>query len=300
MHQFNGKNYFNWDSLYKSYLREILIYGENFTGRNGKTKYLFGSSVKADLRSGFPITSLRKLPFKNCVRELLFDLGFCQNVSALGKAKHFWDFLADEKGFLGSTAYNRQWRMYPPSDTNYLVENERFFIPQEFSKGKDQLKNAIYLLAKNPNSRRAYVATINPVSENQACIPCHQSLQFMITDENNDGTRFIDLMVPARSNDMSIGFPLDIIRYSLILYVVRNSIELLNKKLTLVCRYVYMPSSNSHIYENNFQLMEQLLQRESRQDPVVSISHNDIDDYLLDDFSLIGYNPHPVMKINFN
>ena len=89
-----------WDAMYARYLDEILKYGETFVGRNGETKALFGASVTVDLRYGFPLTRLRKMPIKNLFREFLFDIGFDQNVAALGPARHFWDFLADADGNL--------------------------------------------------------------------------------------------------------------------------------------------------------------------------------------------------------
>ena len=88
----------NWDYAYAEYLYEIMNHGESFVGRNGETKAAFGCSIRADLRCGFPLTRLRKMPWKNLVREFLFDIGFNTNVEALGPAKHFWDFLADENG----------------------------------------------------------------------------------------------------------------------------------------------------------------------------------------------------------
>ena len=87
----------NWDVVYKTYLSLLMEEGEFFVGRNGQTRSAFGCSVRVDLRKGFPLTGLRKMPFTNLVREFLFDVGLSQNVEALGPAKHFWDFLADDK-----------------------------------------------------------------------------------------------------------------------------------------------------------------------------------------------------------
>ena len=100
----------SWDALYSRYLQEILEHGDTFVGRNGETKSLFGTSCMVDLQHGFPLTRLRKMPVTNLFREFLFDIGFSQNVDALGPARHFWDFLADEEGNLGASAYNRQWQ----------------------------------------------------------------------------------------------------------------------------------------------------------------------------------------------
>ena len=62
---------------------------------------------------------------------------------------------------------------------------------------------------------------------------------------------YLDVMVPARSNDMVVGFPLDIARYAIILTVIAKAVG-------MKPRYVYMPSANSHIYENCYRLAEEI------------------------------------------
>ena len=76
----------NWDALYARYLQEIMQYGDLYTGRNGETRTVFGASITVDLRKGFPLTRLRKMPIQNLFREFLFDISFDQNVDALGPA----------------------------------------------------------------------------------------------------------------------------------------------------------------------------------------------------------------------
>ena len=276
-----------WDDIYKSYLKGLLEQGEVFMGRNGETRSSFGSSVKVDLTAGFPLSRLRKLPFKNIVREFLFDIGLSQNVDALGPARHFWDYLADEDGFIGASAYNRQWRMWPPSKPGVEVTNETLITEANV----DQLERVRALLIDVPNSRHGTVITTNPTATNVGCPPCHLAMQFMPSGDN------LDLMVPARSNDMIVGFTLDIARYAIILSVMAQMTG-------LKPRYVYMPSSNSHIYKNCYGIAEEIVSRESRPECSLVI-HRDKpftswDDVSLDDLSVEGYQPHDVIAVNFN
>lgn len=276
----------NWDYAYGEYLFEIVNRGDTFVGRNGETRALFGCSARVDLRVGFPLTRLRKMPWKNLVREFLFDIGFNTNVEALGPAKHFWDFLADENGELGASAYCRQWRQWPPSAAGYEMPNERLHT----DRSVDQLKEAVVKLIESPNSRQATVITHNPTAIDPACPPCHIAMQFAPA---KDG--WLDLMVPARSNDMVVGFPLDIARYSLIL-----------KTVAMLCgkaaRFVYMPSANSHVYENCYGIVDEMIEREPRPEcqvrfakPVSTLRELDIDT-----FELEGYDPHPAIKVAVN
>jgi len=287
----NGKTIYGlWDALYARYLREILDHGDTFVGRNGETKSTFGSSITVDLKYGFPLTRLRKMPQKNLFREFLFDIGFNQNVEALGPAKHFWDFLADERGYLGASAYNRQWRMWPPSAKDCEVENEILWEVEV-----DQLQMVLERLRSTPNSRHGTVITSNPTAINPGCPPCHLAMQFM---PRPDGT--LDMMVPARSNDMVVGFPLDIARYAIITHVMARAAG-------FEAGRVYMPSSNSHIYENCYDTANDLSHREVRRECKLVISeewdHEAKEPFellKLEHFSVESYEPHESVKVEVN
>ena len=284
----NGQSYSSdtWDYIYLKYLEVLLNRGESFVGRNGETRSAFGCSATVDLRLGFPLTSLRKMPFKNLIREFLFDVGLSQNVEALGPAKHFWDFLADEAGELGASAYNRQWRQWPASRPGAEVPNETLVTEGVV----DQLERVRTLLIDMPNSRHGTVITTNPTAQSVGCPPCHLSMQF------TPSGKFLDLMVPARSNDMFVGFPLDIARYAVILTVMA-------KMTGFKPRRVFIPSSNSHIYANCYDLAKELTSRSCRQDPQLVVADREFsswDDIQLDDFELEGYDPHPAIKVAVN
>jgi thymidylate synthase len=284
----HGQSYSSdtWDFIYKKYLELLLTHGETFVGRNGETRSAFGCSATVDLRCGFPLTSLRKMPFKNLVREFLFDVGLSQNVDALGPARHFWSFLADDAGELGASAYNRQWRSWPSSRSGAEVPNETLVTVGVV----DQLERVRALLIDTPNSRHGTIITTNPTAQNVACPPCHLSMQL------TPSGKFLDLMVPARSNDFIVGFPLDIARYAIILTVMA-------KMTGFTPRRVYMPSSNSHIYANCYDLAKELISRDCRPDPRLVVSDRDFtswDDLQLSDFAIEGYDPHPAIKVAVN
>ena len=287
----NGQTIYGiWDALYSRYLKEILEHGDTFVGRNGETKSTFGSSITVDLKYGFPLTRLRKMPQKNLFREMLFDIGFSQNVEALGPAKHFWSFLADENGELGASAYNRQWRMWPASAEDAAVPNERLALFPV-----DQMQRAINVLRRTPNSRHATVITSNPTAIDPGCPPCHLAMQFM---PRPDGT--LDMMVPARSNDMVVGFPLDIARYAIITEVIARATG-------FEAGRVYMPSANSHIYENCYDTANDLIAREARRECKLIISdawdheaEKPLELLELDHFSIENYEPHEAVKVSVN
>lgn len=280
----------NWDTVYARYLTELMKRGDTFVGRNGETKSMFGCSVTVDLQLGFPLTRLRKMPVKNLFREFLFDIGFDQNVAALGPAKHFWDFLADDAGDLGASAYNRQWRMWPPSKPGSNVGNERLHDTEV-----DQFRQVIGTLRSAPNSRHGTIITHNPTAIQPGCPPCHLGMQFM---PRPDGT--LDMMVPARSNDMVVGFPLDIARYAIITHVIAKAVKMKPGRLM-------MPSANSHIYENCYNMANELIGRESKSECQLIIDdswdsqdENPMEFLMLEHFGLAAYDPHEAMKVSVN
>ena len=107
-------------------------------------------------------------------------------------------------------------------------------------------------------------------------------------------------MVPARSNDMVVGFPLDIARYAIILSVVAKAVG-------MEARYVYMPSANSHIYANCFDIADDVARGEAKTDPRLIIqpewdsTHSfPLDNLTLDHFGIAGYDPSPAVKVPVN
>ena len=95
---------------------------------------------------------------------------------------------------------------------------------------------------------------------------------------------------------MVVGFPLDIARYAIICQVVAAATGFNPGR-------VFMPSSNSHIYENCWQHAEEMITRTPHPECFVQlpVSILNIDDLKLEDFDLYDYcNPHPAIKLPVN
>ncbi len=107
-------------------------------------------------------------------------------------------------------------------------------------------------------------------------------------------------MVPARSNDMVVGFPLDIARYAIILTVVAKAVG-------MHPRYVYMPSANSHIYQNCYDLATEVISREAKPECQLLISDDwnyeaefPLEQLKLEHLGIANYEPHEAMKAAVN
>ena len=223
----------SFDLQYIKIAKEILDDGVEVVGRNNlRYKQVFGQTICVDLRDGFPALTLRKMPIRNLFREFMWDVNGNYEVSNLGPAKHFWDFLADAEGRLAGS-YGRSWRAWPQVCPEQDMQWEKFR-----EAPFDQLKWIWEQLRANPTNRQLVLQTLNPAYDSLHCPPCHPNITF-----SSDGT-YLDILVTARSNDMATGVPLDMFRYGLLCTKMAQD-------ASLTPRYVMFASANNHIYSQN-------------------------------------------------
>jgi thymidylate synthase len=271
----------SFDYQYIKIAKEILSDGAEVVGRNNlRYKQMFGQTIKVDLREGFPALTIRKMPVRNLFREFCWDVNGDYQVTNLGPAKHFWDFLADAEGRLAG-AYGRSWRAWPQvcPEQNMQWEN--------FRNGPfDQLKWIWEQLRTNPTNRQLVLQTFNPAYDSLHTPPCHPNLTF-----SSDGT-YLDVLVTARSNDMATGVPLDMFRYGLLCTKMAQDAG-------LTPRFVMFASANNHIYSQNEMAIESIIKNVPMTPCDVWIN-NEKTIFELDpesDFELIEYNSHPSVRM---
>ena len=290
-----------FESTYTSLLSEIVIKGDTLNGRNGSTRYVFGGSVKADLREGFPLLELRKLNFETALNEFLWDLRGSTNISTLeGAASKFWEPWADLNGNL-LTSYGLFMRNYPllrECDKRFEIGYDTKVVGHDPDYpgecGLDQLQTVFQEMVANPTSRRLAVSMWHPQFAwgGEAIPACHPLLVF-----SSDGT-YLDLMVSGRSNDMATGFPWDMARYALF-------VELFGHCAGLTPRFVQFTNANSHIYENCLDQVLEMLQRPSSGDylkPRLEINSDLRFPFsaVRSDFGLFNYKPQKSILMPFN
>lgn len=273
------------DREYTRICSEILLCGTTVKGRDDLVyKQKFGQAIRLDLRKGFPALTLRRLPVRNLFREFMWDLTGGDNVNDLGRAKHFWSFLADAHGRLPAS-YGQSWRNWPNPE---MLEGQEWQPHKRPNSPFDQLLWIDDTLKTCPTNRRLILQTYNP-SLNPRIPPCHSEVIF-----SSDGV-YLDTMVVARSNDAAFGIPLDIFRYA-------TMQVLLGLRAELIPRHFLMASSNNHIYSINEQDIATMIAKHSC-GPCELRIHNynrrfeDLDPEK--DFELVGYNPHEAIKLKF-
>lgn len=294
---------------YLHLLENILENGTWEEGRNGKTKSIFGQTMRFSLQDGkIPILTTKKTAWKTCLKELLwFIRGETDNRLLKEQGVHIWDANAsreflDSRGLtltredLIGPGYGYQWRHF---NANYncftgkrLMDNDPNDVHRnrmEF-KGVDQLQKIINAL-KDPNqrtSRRLVMTAWNPCQLDQACLPpCHILCQFNVHDGNK-----LSCSMYQRSCDFFLGSCFNIASYSMLTHLIAKHCGL------EACEFVYF-MGNVHLYENAIEASELQITREPFEFPTVSIEQvrENINDYQVEDFKIHNYKHHEAIKV---
>ena len=291
---------------YLNLLPNILDNGTWEEGRNGRTKSIFGETMRFSLKDGkIPILTTKKTAWKTCLKELLwFIRGETDNKILKKQGVHIWDantsreFL-DSRGLkhypedIAGPIYSYQWRHF---NANYdyfkakQIQNDQISnIMGDRCYGVDQLQQIIDAL-KDPKerfSRRLIMTAWNPCQLDQMALPpCHILCQFNLHDGNK-----LSCAMMQRSNDECCGTPFNIASYSFLTHLLAKHCGL------EAYEFVYF-KGNCHIYEDHIEGAKTQLQREPYPFPTVAVKQirENINDYQVEDFEINDYQHHPPIK----
>lgn len=257
---------------YLNLLQDVLDNGSPRTDRTGTgTTSVFGRQVRYDLADGFPLVTTKKVHLKSVIHELLWFLAGDSNVRYLKEnGVRIWDEWADEvTGDLGPV-YGVQWRSWNAPDGETI----------------DQVARVVDQIRTDPHSRRHIVSAWNVADiPDMALPPCHTMFQFFV-----DGDR-LSLQLYQRSADLFLGVPFNIASYSLLLMMVAQVTG-------------YEPGEfihtlgDTHIYSNHQEQVAEQLSRAPRALPQMELNPDvkDLFGFTYDDFTLLGYDPHPAIR----
>lgn len=256
---------------YLDLLQHIVDKGASKEDRTGTgTISVFGYQMRFDLNEGFPLVTTKKCHLRSIIHELLWFLQGDTNIKYLKENKvSIWDEWADADGNLGPV-YGYQWRSWPTADGRHI----------------DQIKNVVEQIKKNPDSRRLIVSAWNVGEiENMALPPCHAFFQFYVADGK------LSCQLYQRSADVFLGVPFNIASYALLTMMIAQVCDL--KLGDFVHTF-----GDTHLYKNHLEQTKLQLTREPRPLPQMKINPNvkDIFEFKLEDFELVGYDPHPHIK----
>lgn len=279
---------------YINLLKQILEHGTWETGRNGRTKSIFGSMMRFSLENNkIPILTTKKVAWKTCLRELLwFISGKTSNKILREQNVHIWDANGSRE-FLDSRGLHHYQvdELGPIYGFQFRHFNAKWQGDEHdyAGEGVDQLQQIIDAL-KDPRerfSRRLILSAWNPCQLDEMVLPaCHCFAQFNVHDGNK-----LSCAMYQRSNDEACGTPFNIASYSMLTH-------LLAKHCGLVAHEFVYFKGNCHIYEEHVEGIQLQLTREPLEFPTIHIKEikNNIEDYTVDDFELINYQHHEPIK----
>ena len=264
------------DITYLNLLQDVINNGERVTNRTGvETISLLGAQARYDLADGFPALVSKKLAWKKSIAEMLWFISgkcdFIEGLDAMGAGGIWRPWALTEDGYLGPI-YGRQWRNWD-------------------CRGHwDQLTQVIDQIKAGSDSRRLIVSAWNVSQiDDMALPPCHVLFQFTVRSGK------LHLQLYQRSCDLPIGGPFNICQYAALLCMVA--------KLSSLEPGTFIHTiHDAHIYTDQLDGVREQLSRKfaasSLAAPKLTIhgEQQTIDDFELDDFELVNYNPLPRIK----
>ena len=300
------------DKEYLKLIDDILKNGIEKEDRTGTgTISLPFPQMRFDLSGGcIPLLTTKKMHTRSIIYEILWYLRGDTNIKYLNdNGVRIWDDWALPDGSLGKI-YGYQWRHWDTKDGNYI----------------DQIAIVIDQLKNNPDSRRIIVNAWNVGDLDQTQLPpCHCFFQFWSAELTVDErTKWMDNNVSCmtydcpmddegkhekcdrynvprrqlrchlyqRSADGGLGIPFNIVQYSILTHMIA---QVTNHVAT---EFVWT-GGDVHIYSNHIEQLEGQLELEPYQSPTLKLNHNvtDIDDFTYEDFEIVGYESHPIIKM---
>ena len=271
------------DENYENLVNLVLSTGKLRKDRTGVgTLSVFGTQQRFDISRSFPLLTSKRVYWKGVVEELLWMLKGSTNAKDLqDKNVHIWDgnstreFL-DSMGLMYPTGhlgpvYGHQWRHFNAQYTDATSDYT--------NEGVDQIKEILYLLRNDPQSRRIILSAWNPVQNHLMALPaCHTMAQFYV-----EGNK-LSCQLYQRSADVGLGVPFNIASYSLLTYILAKMTNLVPHEFIHVI-------GDAHIYVNHIDQLKAQLENETFSSPTltVNVKREKIEDYTLDDFTLENY-----------
>jgi thymidylate synthase len=256
---------------YLALMQHVLDHGTRKSDRTGTgTLSVFGAQLRFDLAEGFPLITTKKLHLKSIVHELLWFLKGETNVRYLREnGVTIWDEWADADGELGPV-YGHQWRSWPTPDGGHV----------------DQIAQVLAEIRRNPDSRRLMVTAWNPSDiPKMALAPCHALFQFYVADGR------LSCQLYQRSADVFLGVPFNIASFALLTLMVAQACDLAPGEFVHTF-------GDTHLYLNHLDQAREQLSRTPRPLPFMKLNPEvkDLFAFRYEDFTLVGYDPHPHIK----
>lgn len=259
------------DKYFVENCKQILEHGFSDEHLEVRPKWLDGTPAhtvkhfcivnRYDLSKEFPILTIRKTAFRNCIDELLWIWQKkSNNIKDLNS--HIWDSWADENGSIGK-AYGYQ-----------------LGVKHKYKEGMfDQVDRVLYDLKHNPSSRRIMTNIYNhhDLSE-MGLYPCAYSVTFNVVGNK------LNAILNQRSQDMLTANNWNVCQYAILVHMFARASGLEVGELVHVI-------ADAHIYDRHIPLVKEIMEHEQFEAPKLEIDPTikDFYDFTVDSFNLVDY-----------
>lgn len=296
-------------------LQDIKKNGHKKEDRTGVgTISVFGRQLRFDLNEGFPLVTTKKVPMRVVIYELLWFLRGDTNIKFLVdnnvKIWNEWAYQVylEENGLDKKLErYSDEWKAEMDKFIENMKKDDKFakkwgelgpvygkqWVKWQAVDGTEinQIQNAVDLINNDPTSRRILVSGWN-VGEIQELIrhhhhappSCHTVFQFIVVDGK------LSCQLYQRSADTFLGVPFNIASYALLTLMMAQVTGLQPGEFIHTF-------GDAHIYQNHMEQIDLQLSRKPKKSPTMKLNPKvkSIFDFKIDDFELVGYDPHPAI-----
>lgn len=287
----------NLDKQYLNLLRDILNDGEWEENRTGiRAKTIPSAMIRHDMAEGFPMLTIKKVPFKTMAVELE---GFINGITSKKwyqeRGCKIWNEWCNPQKVAYSTDPEIQKLMAAEDDLGLIYGAQWRDFHDPMSKGcldgywfqVDQFQKILNTLKDNPQDRRMICSAWNPLAfDKMALPPCHVLWQVSVINGKLNLTWF------QRSCDLALGIPFNIASYGLLLHLLAKESGYEEGILTGFL-------NNVHYYENQLDGVREILYRETDFDlpRIETESFTSIFDWTHKDSKLINYQSLSTVKM---
>lgn len=264
----------SFDTQYKKIIEHCINDGFLRPTRSGTSAYsIMGTTITHNMKEGFPLVTLRKMPQKGMRVETEFYIkGYTDKSWLTERGCHFWDDFQsktpDNPNDLGPT-YGFEWRHF---GADYRG------VGDHGNQGIDQIKWVVEQLKQNPESKRLIVSQWNPKDiDRQVIPPC--PFAFQLLKYGNE----LNLTFYQRSGDVCLGLPNDFAQHALLLHLFCKETGYQEGKVIGMFGQI-------ELYENHLDGAKELLTRDSFSLPAVQTQEfTTIFDWSYDDTKFLDY-----------
>lgn len=301
------------DKYFVEMCKEVLEHGISTEGSQVRarwedgtlayTKKIFGVIHRYDLSKEFPILTLRRVPIKSCVDELLWIWQKRSNkLSDLNS--HVWDSWELSDGTIGKSYGYQLGRFVRLKGGTLDFEGlcEEFddweYSPDKLftSRGRvvayqrdgidyiNQVDYVLYQLRNMPFSRRILTNMYNHHDlADMALEPCAYSMTFNVT-KGEDSRLVLNGILNQRSQDILTANGWNVCQYAVLLHMIARDVNMSVGTLIHVI-------ADAHIYDRHIPLVEELITKEQYEAPVFSLNPEKLHfyDFVPEDVKLVNY-----------